>query len=462
MTSSQLEATQSNNVRRQVFYQYPNGQFPLMGLLSMAEEVETTDKQTFGWNEDREIIPKSNTVMANSDGPFTTTSGSAGAPGTDLTAAGFAFTVGTTYRMKVVDASLFRVRDVVWAKDLPGTSSSKRSFKAIVDVVYSAQNTVDIRITEAESGSVYLNTTAANGYQILAIGSASVEGGFSKLGGTRFPIELINYTQIFRTPVGPFSRNALKMGQKFDSSGIYKTTAKQAHIRHMTMLEQSAFWGSRGSNNVTDPDDGSTKVEKTTGGLLYFLNQWELGASATYNYRGAGASDITASAWDADDDKRILKFNGGTVTKKQFNSIIERAFFRTGDGQFEKLLICGTGFVSVFNEFAEKSSIKTININEKETTYGMSLTTWESPFGTLMIKTHPLFTENPAFRYSAFIVDMGSVKYHAFQDSDTELLKNRQAPDFDGRKDEWLTEYGLEVNFPERHMFIDNLQGITV
>ena len=111
MTSSQLEATQSNNVRRQVFYQYPNGQFPLMGLLSMAEEVETTDKQTFGWNEDREIIPKSNTVMANSAGPFTTTSGSAGAPGTDLTAAGFAFTVGTTYRMKVVDASLFRGRD---------------------------------------------------------------------------------------------------------------------------------------------------------------------------------------------------------------------------------------------------------------------------------------------------------------------------------------------------------------
>ena len=40
MTSSDLAATKSNNARRRVFYQYPTGKFPLMGLLSLMDEGE--------------------------------------------------------------------------------------------------------------------------------------------------------------------------------------------------------------------------------------------------------------------------------------------------------------------------------------------------------------------------------------------------------------------------------------
>ena len=462
MTSADLAATQSNNARRQVFHQYPQGAFTLMGLMSLMEDLEEVDKQTFAWHEDRYVLPRSRTAQANATGPWTDTSGASGAVGVDKTAGGWTATANvTTVRIKVVDASIFRVRDVIHVKDAPSTTTAKQ-FKGIVDAVWPAQNTIDVRCIETVTNLT--NTTGGNGLHVTVIGSAAVEGGYSKKGGTTFPIEPSNYTQIFRTPVGPFSRNAIKMGQKFDQSGIYKEYAKKSHIRHMTVAEQACFWGVRGSNTVTDSDDSESKIEKTMGGLYWYLQEYERGTTgngAHVTYRPNG-SDLTTSAWDADDEKRILNFNGGTVTKNEMTGIIERAFFRTSDTGFEKLVCGGSGLLTVFNNYVEANSIKTISLNTKEDTYGMQVTAWETIYGTLYFKSHPLFTEHPAYRYSGFIIDMGSIGYHALQDSDTQLLDNRQANDFDGRKDEWLTEFGLEIKFPERHMYIDDLRGITV
>jgi hypothetical protein len=41
---------------------------------------------------------------------------------------------------------------------------------------------------------------------------------------------------------------------------------------------------------------------------------------------------------------------------------------------------------------------------------------------------------------------------------DTVKLKNRQPNDADYRKDEYLTEAGFEIRFPESHMYFD---GVT-
>lgn len=471
MTSAQLEATQSNNARRQVFYRYPQGAFPLMGLLSLMDDAEELDKQTFQWFEYRDTLVGSLMVAASGGaGPFTDTTGANGAAGTALTSGGWTGASQTYIRAFVVDASQFRVRDVIWIKDQPGATSTVVQIRGVIDAVWPSTNSVDIRLSATVTNALNSNSTYVTGglsggninAQINVIGTASVEGGYAKLGGYTFPVEPGNYTQIMRTVVGPWSRNALKMGQVFDNSGVYKDDCKQAHIRHMKAMEFTCFWGQRGTNSVLDPDDGVMKVEKTTGGLLYYLGQWELGSTsngAIANYRPNGA-DITASAWNADDDKRILKING-TVTKSQFDSIIERIFRYTGDGGFEKLVVCGSGFLTVFNQFAERNAIKVVSLNESEDTYGMKVTMWDTVYGTLYFKQHPLFVQNPIFNWSAFVVDMGSILYHPFQDSDTMLLTNRQARDFDGRKDEWLTEYGLEIKFPERHFYIEGLTAIT-
>jgi hypothetical protein len=460
--ANELDATKSNHVRREVFYENLTGGFPLMGLLSLMEEQETIDKMEFGWNEERDVRLQSQTASATANGPYTDANSAAGAVGTDMTTGGFSWTAGTTYRIKVDDASVFRERDTVAIKDAPGTASSVKQLYGIIQAVWTSPNTIDVYAQETVAN--VLNTTAANDIWVSVIGSAATEGGYAKEGGMVFPIEVSNYSQIERTPVGPFSRNALHMGQKFDKTGAYDTASRQAHVRHMTTLEWPAFFGRRTTQNIIDQQDGKTKRVRTTGGILFFLEQWELGNTTNtglWDYRPGGA-DITSSSWLTEDKKRIIRLAGGTITYDQWQRLLKLAFDDTGDQTFEKICICGSGFLYSVNKMFERQGVKMVAVNEKSRTYGMWMYQVTTVFGDLYFKTHPLFTRSPDKVNSAFIVDLSTLAYHAAQGADSELRDNVQLPSFDGRLDEWLTEYLLEVRYPERNLYVDKLGGISL
>jgi hypothetical protein len=93
-----------------------------------------------------------------------------------------------------------------------------------------------------------------------------------------------------------------------------------------------------------------------------------------------------------------------------------------------------------------------------EDTYGMNVVQHLTPFGTIYYKTHPLFSQNATLRYNALFVDVQNLKYRYLSGRDTELLTKRQPNDADYRKDEWLTECGLELRFPESHMYLQNVR----
>lgn len=450
MSSSQLASEFSNNVRRTVFHQYPTGKFPLMGLLSLMD-TEGTDKPIWGWEEKRALTHEYVTAQANSAGPFTTTGD------VDKTAAGWGESAGTTVRVYLSDVTMIGLRDVLMLRNVPGTSSSIKTFRGVVSAVDTANSHVDLILLETVAN--VLNNTTANGITVINIGNAASEADRSKTGFVQFPTEVSNYTQIFRQPFH-FSRTALAAGIKWDKTGIYKETAKDNSLKHMVQLERAALWGSRTSNATTN-DDGEVSIRRTTGGVLWFLQQWEKGNTGNggaFDYR-PGGSDISASAWNASDDKRILDING-TVTGDEFEGIIERAFRHTSETSFEKLFLCGSGIVSVINKFVARQGLKTTKLMTDEA-YGMNVSTYESPHGVIHIGTHPLLSQSATYRNSGFILDAGNLIYTPLNGADTDLYKNRQAPDYDGRKDEWLTEYGLEVRYPETHMFIDRLTGIV-
>lgn len=460
LTSEQIKDKWSLNARRRVFYQYPNGSAPLMGLLSLVDEAEegATDKPTFGWNEQRADVFEFKTAQASSAGPFTTTTPTDGSAGTNKTAAGWGETKGTSVRVFFEDVETMQVRDVLHFRLVPGTSSSKKDFQGIVTAIYAVENSADVELTETITN--VLNTTAANDVDVIMVGSATAEADRSKRGFYTFPIVVENNTQIFRHAFD-FSRNALQEGMTFDSSGPYKTKAKQNSLKHMTAMERAAFYSDKTISTDVVTDDSLSSVRRTMGGVMYYLKQWEKGnvaAGGAFDYRPSG-SDVSAGAWDSSEHKRILDING-TLSKDEFEDIIERTFRHTNDESFEKLVICGGGFLKAFNRFVDRERVPESSLYTKEE-YGMDVTTWHSPFGTLRFKTHPLMSHTPVYRNSAFILDLGEIKYTPFAKSDTNLLKHRQPRDFDGRKDEWLTEFGLEVRYPENHVFIDRLTGIT-
>lgn len=455
--SGDLASYLSENARREVFYRYPSGKFPLTGILSMMDDEET-DKQVFGWWEERDTAIKTATAASGlgggGGGPFGNAAfGAALADGANLVA-------NTEYTVKVVDASQFRVHDLVWIRNAPNQAASTLfQIKGVVTAVSTASNYLKFRPVEAHTA--ISNDTDANGLGVFFYGSAAPEATKSRNGSYSFPIEISNNTQIHKHGM-TISRSALKAGVRYDQKGIWQDKAKKLQLRHMKGMELTNLHGVK-SYVATTNEDGDTVGEYKTGGIEWFLKQWEKGNTGNggaFDYR-PGGSDISASAWNADDDKRILDING-SVTVEEFESIIERAFRYTDDATFEKLCLCGVGFLTAFNRYCELKSYKTTTLNSKEETFGMQMTRLETLYGNLVFKTHPLMNESAEFRYDAYILDVGNLKYRPLSDSDTEFLEGRQDNDFDGRKDSWLTEAGIEVRMPETHMHIKGLQNIVV
>lgn len=456
MSSADLESRYSEKAVRQIFWKYPQGKAILAYLLSLMESDET-DKPKFSWFEQAHAHAESLTATSGGlggggNGPFTNSAVAA-----SQAAAGFSWTSGTSYGVFVDDASKFRVDDVVWIKRVPNAAGSDSlDLQGVVTALDTTSNYIVVYSTETVAS--VSNDTDANDITVMNVGKSAAEGDRSREGGYEFPIEPENYTQIFRETVGPFSRNALKAGQRFDKTGVYRGAVKQASLRLTESIEMALLFSNKGVQTVTN-QNGKSVPRRQMGGILWFLKEYEKANGGTALYR-KGESAITSSAWQTEEKKRVIQVNG-SVTCAQLEGLVRRAFENTSDGSFEKLVTCGPTLYDVFQQYFALKSIKTTTLKTKEESYGMTINMWESPWGTLYLKSHPLF-QRTSLRSSGFVIDVGCLKWWDLQDSEITLLKNRQNNDEDGRKDEFLGEGGLEVKAPENHLYLEGVTGLTV
>lgn len=432
----------NRNNRRRIFHDYPVGQFPLTGLLSLMD-TEETDSSEFGWYEKRFETPE---TYLDTTAAFTNTSNvSLGATAT--------LAAGTTYRVIVDSTAAFQARQQIWIPDLYVSAGVFTEVKGVITQIVSA-TIIEFTASQA-TGAIVNSGTSPTGVincKVYCIGNAFGEGATSGSGRFYPPINVTNYTQIFRNAFS-FTRSALKSPTNFDKTGIYREKAEDNLRQHMVEMEMAFLFGVKRTENVTE--GGETVPRRLTGGVISFLENWEAADSV---YRGgSGAAAVTSIT---DDLKRIIPATSNTVTYAVFNSWLERAFRTTNDKSFEKLCLCGSGFLGAINTILETKATLNKDFGVQKV-YGMNVVTWETPFGTIHFKTHPLFSRQANLRYNALLLDVQNLKFRALNDSDTTLLTNRQAPDYDGRKDEWITEAGLEVNFPESCMYLKNVQTIT-
>ncbi len=450
-STSTLEAQRFTSARRTLAWENPTGMAPLMAFLAMMGDGETTNSPYYEHFEERTKFIHSTTEMANAAGPFVN------ADGTDMTDGGSGITVADSgvFRFKVASAERFRTRDVLWLKGLTvGSGATDR--RAIVTSIDTDTNIITLRAFGVWTG--VRNTTANNDIVVMSVGTASAEGERANFGGMTFPVTTYNQTQIFRTTIGPFTRTAGKQGMKWDKTGAYKKAAKDGQIRHSVQQEMAALFGEYRTDTV-QTKDGFNMPERKMGGMQWYLKQWDKGNTTNgglFNYRPDGA-DLTNSAFADAVDKRNIELAGANLTREEWDELMRRLFIYNSGLGFEKLCLCDTKFLFKFNSFARNNSIPTRVVNEKSTTYGMQVVTYETEAGVVHFKTSPIFNDSPFFDSSAFFLDMGSISYRPFQDTDTELYPNRQAKDADYRFDEWITESGIEIDFPERSMYVGNL-----
>lgn len=266
-------------------------------------------------------------------------------------------------------------------------------------------------------GLASTNLAMTDGDELLIIGSAAEEGARSKAAQSNNPDKVTNYTQIFREPVE--QTETLRHSNLRTKPNDWRYQQNKAGIEHRKDIEQSSLFG------VPSELAGTSHPIRTTGGAFHFL----------------GATNQT----DA----------GGALTEAEFfNSL--RAPFRYGGKT--KLGLASPLVVDVLNSFPRAK----LEVTRNDRTYGVSVMQYITPRGTLNLIEHNLF-EGDEYEGFLLILDMDAVHYRYLANEegsrDTRLLENRQDNDADGRKDEYLTECGLEFGSPKRHGSIVGITG---
>lgn len=262
------------------------------------------------------------------------------------------------------------------------------------------------------------SASASNGSAdtILIIGSSHPEGADTPTAITYDPDELFNYTQIFRNSTS-ITRTAMNTRTRWSASGkSLEEFQRETLEMHSIEMERSALFGARLE------DTNGAHPERTTGGSTYW---------------------ITTNIFDP---------SGGIVSLDAFENALEDAF---ENGSTEKLALAGNRAINTLNKLCRAHY--TITAEPTTTTYGMKMTRFVTPYGELLIKQHPLLSNNASFNDWMFIYDTKNIKYRYLQNSDTTWKNNVQNPGADGQASEFLTECGFEIKQQLTHAIFKNL-----
>jgi len=258
---------------------------------------------------------------------------------------------------------------------------------------------------------------AADRYDyIVVIGSAHAEGADVPAAIEYSPSVVTNYTQIFRNVI---NQTRTARATRLRTGDQVKEAQKECLLLHNIEMEKAFLFGEAKEDTTAQP-------KRTTKGLYKFI---------TSNVKDYTAG-LDIDTWENDLED----------------------IFRYGSSQ--KLLLAGARVINCMNKLARVNS--TVELVPRAETFGLRVWSYLTPFGELVMKLHPLMSENVVFNKWGFILDLDQLRYRYLAGSDTKYLRNRQGPGIDGVMDEYLTEAGLECRFQETHAVIKNLSSVAV
>jgi hypothetical protein len=309
------------------------------------------------------------------------------------------------------------------AIDVTGAGSSSGYIFTIGDVVRNSRTGENFLVTAIASATqitvtrAFGSTAAAAmnaGDGLFIVGNVNEENsGARNVNATRSTPQT-NYTQIFKTSIavsGTEEASTLYGGKDLPYQRAKKGT------EHALDIER-AFWFGQQKYDVTGTQG---HPRRSTGGIDEFITG---GNSYVQN-------------------------QGGPLTAPDMNTFLREAFTY---GNSTKMLFAGGIVLQAINEIARGQ----IQTKTGDTTYGVRISEWQTPFGTVNIVHNPLFVEE--FAGSAYLLDMECFKYRYLAGRDTKLETNIQANDVDGEVDQYISEVGLQRMQAPRHAL---LKGVT-
>lgn len=400
--------------REQILYLYPNGMAPLTAILSMMGS-EAVEDPTFNWWTQAQTA-----VGGAVSGVFTLPDLSAAYVTGGVAGQILYVVITTTLGNRVREGHQILLRDASdYRVDVVGK---------IVGVTRGAINTtLAVRLLEADDNSPAHDLSDCDTFKI--IGNINPEGGEMPDAIALNPVQVWNNTQIFRTPLS-LTRTAMKT--KLRTGPQYQKAKSEALEIHSWEMELAFLWGIM-TQNVGD----NGKPERTTMGVINFIRQ----------FAAANCDDYTLNPTYAG-----IAWNGAGGGGTWLRVMLEQIF---RFGAEEKLCLCGSGFLLGIEALAMAEG--TMNINANQTVYGMKIREWVTPFGSIYMKTHPLFSFDATTRNMGVILEPKELKYRYIDD--TQFFgegSNKQHPSgygarrIDGLNEEFLTEAGLEFGLPQK------------
>ena len=400
------------NWRQNILYLYPNGMTPLTAILSMMGSKKVNDAQFHWWTQQMGSVGGAITgVYTTPDLANAYVSGGAAGDVLYLSiAATLANRVRAGHQILLRDASDYRV-DVVGK---------------ILDVSISGTTAVvSVLLLEADNNSTAHDLSDADTF--LIIGNINSEGAQMPNAIALNPVKHYNYTQIFRSPLS-ITRTARNTDLR--TGDDYQKAKRECLEMNSIEMELAFLWGIR-----TERIGDNSKPERTTQGVINFIRSNAPGNVDDYTLN----TTYTGQTWAA----------GGETWFKAMLELIFRY------GASEKLCLCGSGALLGIDALAMTGG--QVNLQPGQKTYGMDIKTWITPFGTIHMKTHPLFSFDATTRNMMVILEPKELEYKFI--TDTTFYgesSSKQHPEgyghrrIDGTEEEYLTECGLEFGFPEK------------
>jgi len=408
-----VDGQRPKNWRQKILKLYPNGQAPLTAMLSMMGSSRVDDPEFNWWTQ------AMSAVGGAVAGIFTTA-----ALDTAYAGGGVA---GDTVFVHVTDSSVFsRVRQghqilLRDASDYRVDVNGK-----ITNVVRGADYEVySVKLLEADDNSADHDLSNCDTFKI--IGNINPEGGEMPDAISLDPTKVYNYTQIFRTPLS-ITRTARKT--RLRTGDQYQKAKAEALEMHSWEMELAFFWGIR-TENIGD----NGKPERTTMGAINFIRQYAAANCDDFTLN----TDFAGQTWAA----------GGEAW---FKAMLEQ-IFRYGADQ--KMAFVGSGALLGIDALAMAGG--QVNLVPGAKTYGMQVREWVTPFGSIYMKTHPLFSYDVTTRNMMVILEPKELGYKYIDDTDFYGESSAKThPEgygqrrIDGTNEEWLTECGLEFGLPQK------------
>lgn len=106
---------------------------------------------------------------------------------------------------------------------------------------------------------------------------------------------------------------------------------------------------------------------------------------------------------------------GGDVSWKDLDTFLQNVFSRNIVGKpNERIAFCGNGVLSTIQQIAVLqgggSNGGYVELKSGQTEFGLEITTWRSPYGTIKLMTHPLMNESQYWTYDLMVLHPGAMR----------------------------------------------------